>query len=115
MFDNPGRRLEVPETDASMLWHGGLAATREEIDGPQVAVLRDVPYQRRSPDKCLSMHLEDASACAVPREEAFRANLVAAEDAAIDEAGDDVHGVDFTRYFRSEERRVGKERREQGR
>ncbi len=64
-----------------------------------MAVLRDVPYQRRSPDKCLSMHLEDASACAIPREEAFRENLMAAEDAAIDEAGDDVHGVDFTRYF----------------
>src|SRR5699024_63331 len=99
MFNNPGRLLDFPETDASTLWHEGLAATLEEIDGPQVAVLRDVPYQRRSPDKCLSMHLEDASACAVPREEAFRENLMAAEDAAIAEAGDDVHGVDFTRYF----------------
>src|SRR5699024_1117131 len=38
-------------------------------------------------------------ACAIPREQAFRENLMAAEDAAIDEAGDDVHGVDFTRYF----------------
>ena len=99
MFNNPGRLLDVHEEDSGTLWHEGLAATLEEIDGPQVAVLRDVPYQRRSPDKCLSMHLEDASACAVPREEAFRENLLAAEDAAIDEAGDEVHGVDFTRYF----------------
>src|SRR5699024_782434 len=99
MFNNPGRLLEAPETDAATLWHDGLTATFEEIDGPQVAVLRDVPYQRRSPDQCLSMHLEDAPACAVPREEAFRENLMQAEDSAIAEAGDDVHGVDFTRYF----------------
>src|SRR5699024_8772211 len=72
MFNNPGRLLDVHQADTATLWHDGLAATFEEVDGPQVAVLRDVPYQRRSPDQCLSMHLEDASACAVPREEAFR-------------------------------------------
>lgn len=99
LFNSPDRLLEAPATDPATQWHDGLGATFEEIDGPRVAVLRDVPYQRRSPDKCLSMHLEDASACAAPREEAFRENLMRAEDTAIAEAGDDVHGLDFTRYF----------------
>ena len=99
MFNNPGRLLDAPTEDPAALWHDGLASTLEQIDGPQVAVLRDVPYQRRSPDKCLSKHLEEAPACAVTRKEAFRENLMRAEDSAIAEAGDEVHGVDFTRYF----------------
>lgn len=82
VFNNPSGLLDAPETDPSTLWHDGLAGTLEEIDGPQMAVLRDAPYQRRSPDKCLSMHLEGASACVVPREDTFRENLV--------EAGSDI-------------------------
>src|SRR5699024_3843796 len=31
MFNNPGRLLEAPETDAATLWHDGLAATFEQI------------------------------------------------------------------------------------
>ncbi|MGP9747305.1 acyltransferase family protein [Brachybacterium sp. AOP29-B2-41] len=99
MFNNPGRLLDTTGTDPATQWHDGLTATLEKIDGPQVAVLSDVPYQRRSPDACLSKHLEEAPACAVPRKDGFRENLVRAEDSAIAEAGDETHRVDFTRYF----------------
>lgn len=99
MFNNPGRLLDTTGTDPGTQWHDGLTGTLEQIDGPEVAVLSDVPYQRRSPDACLSMHLEEAPACAVPRKEGFRDTLVRAEDSAIEEGGEEVHRVDFTRYF----------------
>src|SRR5699024_3784150 len=98
MFVNPGRLLDVPETDTSTLGHEGLAATLEEIDGPPGAVLRDVPDRGRSADEGLSMALEDAAACGVARGEAFGENVQRPEGAAIEDAGEDVNGLDFTRY-----------------
>ncbi|MDN5600526.1 MAG: acyltransferase [Brachybacterium sp.] len=99
MYNNPERLPDGAGTPASTLWHDGLASTLERIDGPPVAVLKDVPTQLRSPDKCLSKHLENAQACAVDRQEAFKEELIEAEDRAIVEAGDDVQRVDLTRYF----------------
>ena len=99
MYDNPERISPQAGTPTSTLWHDGLASTLERIDGPQVAVLNDVPTQQRTPDQCLSKHLEDAELCATDREDAFQDDLVQAEDAAIEEASGDVRRVDLTRYF----------------
>ncbi|MDN5892797.1 MAG: acyltransferase, partial [Nocardioides sp.] len=99
MYNNPELLPDGTGTPKSELWHDGLAATLDRIDGPQVAVLKDVPTQLRSPDKCLSKHLEHTEVCAVEREDAFKDDLVEAEDAALEEAGPDARRVDFTRYF----------------
>ena len=99
MYDQPERLPDRAGTSQSAQWHDGLAATLEQINGPQVAVLKDVPVQTRNPDECLSKHLEDAQACAVDREDAFQDDLVEAEDAAIEEAAGEVRRVDLTRYF----------------
>ena len=99
MYDQPERLPDRAGTSKSAQWHDGLAATLEQINGPQVAVLKDVPTQTRNPDECLSKHLEDAQACAVDREDAFQDDLVEAEDAAIEEAAGEVRRVDLTRYF----------------
>ncbi|MGO2558413.1 acyltransferase family protein [Brachybacterium sp.] len=99
MYDNPELIPDGTGTPKSELWHDGLAATLERIDGPQVAVLKDVPTQLRSPDKCLSKHLENTEICAVELEDAFADDLVQAEDLAIEEAGPGARRVDLTRYF----------------
>ncbi|WP_245851222.1 acyltransferase family protein [Brachybacterium vulturis] len=99
MYDSPDRLQEEPGTPTHTQWQQGLAATLEQIDGPRVAVMKDVPTQARNPDECLSTHLEEAQACAVPREQAFKESLVEAEDQAIEEAGDEAARVDLTRYF----------------
>ncbi|ASK67080.1 acyltransferase [Brachybacterium avium] len=99
MYDSPGRLQDEPGTSTPAQWREGLAATLAQIDGPRVAVMKDVPTQHLNPDECLSTHLEEAQACAVPREEAFEEDLVEAEDQAIEEAGDEVERVDLTRFF----------------
>ena len=97
--------LETPvsdtSTDLATQWQEGLSSTLSRIDGPEVAVMKDVPDQQRTPRLCLSQHVEDARRCAVPLEDAFVEELVRAEDAAIEGTG--AHRVDLTDRLCNEE------------
>ncbi|MGO1566380.1 MAG: acyltransferase family protein [Brachybacterium sp.] len=100
---NNRERLQSDGADVEAQWHDGLAATLARIDGPSVAVMRDVPTQKQAPNHCLAKNLETADSCAVSREDAFDEPLVEAEADAVAESGTSAQYVDFTRYFCNEE------------
>src|SRR5690606_583927 len=95
--------LTSPDADAAARWRDGLATMLERIDAPRVAVMAEVPHQRRAPTHCLARNIEDAPACAEPRETAFDPALTAAEDEAIAESGQRVTRVDLTDHLCDEE------------
>ncbi|MGP9706978.1 acyltransferase family protein [Brachybacterium sp. AOP42-C2-15] len=98
-FNNRERLMPGSGADADAQWRAGLAETITRIDGPQVAVMRDVPTQVQTPNHCLAKHLETANSCAAPRQDAFDEPLVAAEAEAVAHSGTDAQYVDLTRYF----------------
>ena len=92
-YNNPETPL-VDDGDLATQWQEGLSSTLSQIDGPEVAVMKDVPDQQRTPRLCLSRHVDDAQKCAAPLEDAFVEELVQAEDAALEGTG--AHRVDLT-------------------
>ena len=98
-FNDPDRLLPGGEESPAARWQDGLAGTLARIDGPPVAVMRDVPSQVQAPRHCLAKHLESAGVCAVPRADAFEEPLVRAEADAMAESGIDARHVDLTGYF----------------
>lgn len=101
-FTNRDRLQPQAGEAAEAQWHDGLSRTLAEIDGPRVAVMRDVPTQAQAPDDCLAKNVDAADTCAVPRQEAFDEPLVEAEAGAVAEAGSEATYVDLTRYFCNE-------------
>ncbi|WP_245810377.1 acyltransferase family protein [Brachybacterium massiliense] len=100
-YNNPELPLEGGNDDLADRWQEGLSSTLSQIDGPEVAVMKDVPDQQRTPRLCLSQHVDDARRCAVPLEDAFVEELVQAEDAALE--GTAAHRVDLTDRLCNEE------------
>ena len=98
-YHNPERLLDADEDDPGAGWRDGLTSTLEQIDGPQVAVLQDVPTQQRKPDHCLAKNLERTDRCDVPRELAFQDDLLRAEEDAIAETDTGAAHLDLSRYF----------------
>ena len=98
-YHNPERLLDADEDDPGAGWRDGLTSTLEQIDGPQVAVLQDVPTQQRKPDHCLAKNLERTDRCDVPRELAFQDELLRAEEDAIAETDTGAAHLDLSRYF----------------
>ena len=87
--------------DYAARWQEGMESTIGSIDGPEVAVLADVPEQGETAAVCLSAHLEDARECAAPRSTAFDPELTRAEQEAAEATG--ARYVDMTRYLCNEE------------
>ena len=86
------------ESDFAEQWARGLAATIESLpDSSRVGVVADVPNMGESPAICLSAHLEDADACAVPRSVALDAALSNVEETTAEAAG--ATYLDLTDYF----------------
>ena len=98
-FNDPERLLPGEEENTESRWHDGLAGTLARIDGPPVAVMRDVPTQAQAPTHCLAQNPESAGRCATPRADAFEEPLVQAEADAIAESGTEARHVDLTGYF----------------
>src|SRR5690606_8423383 len=59
-YNNPELPLEGGNDDLADRWQEGLSSTLSQIDGPEVAVMKDVPDQQRTPRLCLSQHVDDA-------------------------------------------------------
>lgn len=71
------------DADFADRWAEGLAATIDSLpEASRVGVIADVPDMGVSPAICLSDNVESADTCAVPRSEALRPDLAAAERAA---------------------------------
>ena len=98
-FHDPDRLMPGGQDSPETRWHDGLARTLARIDGPPVAVMRDVPTQAQAPTHCLAQNPESAGRCATPRADAFEEPLVQAEADAIAESDADAHHVDLTDYF----------------
>lgn len=87
----PGAHEELVADDADFAstWRSGLESTIEDIDGPRVAVMADVPHRDETPSICLSAHLQDTSECAASVDEALEPDLVQAEEDATSKTGAD--------------------------
>src|SRR5699024_65626 len=70
--------LEGETDDFAARWQTGMESTIEAIDGPEVAVLADVPHDPETPAVCLSDELENAGECATPISSAFDPRIVRA-------------------------------------
>ncbi|WP_245810378.1 acyltransferase family protein [Brachybacterium massiliense] len=101
-FHDPDRLMPGGQDSPETRWREGLARTLARIDGPPVAVMRDVPTQAQAPTHCLAQNPESAGRCATPRADAFEVPLVQAEADAIAESDADAHHVDLTGYFCNE-------------
>lgn len=84
----------------SSSWAEAVTATIDRLDG-QTAVIADTPNMQRTPSVCLSAHLDDTSACDVPRGTALSAPARASEAAAAVEAG--ARYIDMNDYFCNDE------------
>ncbi|WP_404350355.1 hypothetical protein LG324_18645 [Phycicoccus jejuensis] len=64
---------EKPDPGFTGRWADGVETTVGGLraQGIGVTVLADTPYPRRDVPECLAAHLDDARACAVPRDEAL--------------------------------------------
>ncbi|HLS74686.1 MAG TPA: acyltransferase family protein, partial [Actinomycetaceae bacterium] len=93
--------LEGGDDDFPARWQEGMASTIASIDGPEVAVLSDVPDQGESPSVCLSDELDDAGECSATTSEALSPELIEAEQTAADSGG--AQYVDMTSYLCNEE------------
>jgi len=101
-YHNPERVLGEKE-DLEEQWRDGLTSTLSRIEGPEVAVMREVPHQERTPTHCLAKNLEHADRCAEPRESAFNAPLRHAEEDAVAAAGPHARLVDLTPFLCNEQ------------
>ena len=77
-------------------WGDALRKTLDSIAAP-TAVMVDTPYMGTSPSICLSAHLNDTEACAVPRADALNAPTRQLEARAATSAG--VPLLDMTDYI----------------
>ena len=93
--------LEGETDDFAARWQTGMESTIEAIDGPEVAVLADVPHDPETPAVCLSDELENAGECATPISSAFDPRIVRAERAAAEATGADY--LDLTPYLCNDE------------
>ncbi|MGO2557944.1 acyltransferase family protein [Brachybacterium sp.] len=91
------QELEGGNEDYVARWQEGLASTIGSIEGPEVAVIADVPEQGETAAVCLSAHLDDARECAAPRATAFDPELVRAEQEAAEATG--ARYVDLTEHL----------------
>ena len=98
-YHNPKRAGGDTGDEVAAQWQEGLASTLSQIDGPRVAVMREVPHQRSAPTHCLAKNPEAADRCAAPQDAAFEDSLNRAEDAALADAGPRARRVDLTEYF----------------
>ena len=89
--------LEGGADDFAAQWQSGMESTVEAVDGPEVAVLADVPHRAETPAVCLSDDLEDAGRCAAPVTSAFSPDIIRAERAAADATG--ARYLDLTPYL----------------
>jgi peptidoglycan/LPS O-acetylase OafA/YrhL len=85
--------------DDAATWAAGAEATMRRLAAvaPHIVVIGDNPTSPTDPPACLSGHIDDASECATPREDAARADRISGELAAAD-----AHGatfVDTTDWF----------------
>jgi hypothetical protein len=80
-------------------WAAGTEETVERLAeaSPNVVVIGDNPAFLEDPPICLSDHIDDASACAVAREDAVRPDRISAEVVAT--RNHDVAFVDTTDWF----------------
>lgn len=80
-------------------WLTGVTRLAEQLraSGAQVLILGPIPGPQSSPPDCLSVHLDDATACSTPRSTAVNADGVAAEEAAAQTAG--AHYANLTDLF----------------
>lgn len=80
-------------------WSGGTEATigRLAEASSNVVVIGDNPASVEDPPACLSMHLDDASACATSRDDAVLPERISAE--VIAARNNDVAFVDTTDWF----------------
>src|SRR5690625_6683696 len=76
--------LEGGNDDFPARWRQGMESTIASIDGPEVAVLADVPDQGESPSVCLSEELDDAGECSETAADALSPELIEAEQAAAE-------------------------------
>ena len=102
-YHNPERVGGDTGGEVAAQWQEGLASTLSQIDGPRVAVMREVPHQRSIPTHCLAKNPEAADRCAAPRDAAFEDSLNRAEDDALADAGPRAQRVDLTEYFCNDE------------
>ena len=93
--------LEGGADDFAAQWQAGMETTIEAVDGPEVAVLADVPHRAETPAVCLSNDLEDAGRCAAPVTSAFSPDIIRAERAAADATG--ARYLDLTPYLCNDE------------
>ncbi|KQO99454.1 acyltransferase family protein [Leifsonia sp. Leaf264] len=66
---------DAPAEASAALWRDGLDATVAALPDVPVTWITDTPHQGATPAICLSAHLDDADACAVPRAQAIDTRL----------------------------------------
>lgn len=92
--------LSQPPGDTyAQTWAAALASTLSRITAP-TAIIADTPNLGQTPSVCLSAHLDDATACGLPRAEAMRGDVREAEATAAAAAG--VPTIDLTDYLCSD-------------
>lgn len=95
LLSNYARHYTAPVADPESYWHQALAETIKQLpSSSEVAVIADTPLAAATPAICLSDHLEDANACAIPRADALDEPTRAAEAALA--ADGVVRAFDFT-------------------
>jgi len=91
-------------TSYNQAWNDSLTRLVKQLNsiGSKVLVLGPIPDPHESVPICLSGHLDDATACAVPRSKAVNESGIAAESAAAEAGGGQY--VDVTDLFCTAER-----------
>ncbi len=86
-FEIKGRQASAEETASG--WEPAVAAMLRSVGAPQtrVVLIGDTPQMAVDPAVCLSAHLDNALACARPREEAVDRQRLAADRRAAEDAG----------------------------
>ncbi|MGP9539879.1 acyltransferase family protein [Brachybacterium sp. AOP43-C2-M15] len=100
-FHNPDRLGGATGEEVAGQWREGLSSTLSRIEGPEVAVIGEVPHQERTPPHCLAKHPETADRCAEPRQDAFETSLQRAEEDAVTAGG--ARRMDLTEYLCNQE------------
>lgn len=80
-------------------WLSGITRLVQQLraSGAQVLVLGPIPGPQSGAPDCLSVHLDDATACSTPRSNAVNADGIAAEEAAARTGG--AHYANLTDLF----------------
>ncbi len=83
--------------DASAAWADGMTRTVDAMGKvTTVALLHDLPWATSDRPECLSGHLDESSACAFLATVSAGERTLAAGEAVVDEAQDDVVTLDLT-------------------